>query len=89
MQLNIKSKDLRAAQSALHSFEKDFNALDASYKCLAQSHDLLVLELVRQLAYLRTYTGKTLEPQALSQIVAQFARCLPAEEVFPLFCCSS
>ena len=72
----------------LHSLEKNYGALDASYKSLAQSHDLLVLELVRQLASLRTYTGKTLEPQVLSQIIGQFARCLPAEEVsFSSFAC--
>ncbi len=67
----------------MHSMEKSFCALETSYKSLAQSHDLLVLELVRQLACLRSYSGLTLEPQALSQMITQFARCLPADEVHP------
>lgn len=81
LQLNSKTKDLRGSQAVLHTLEKSYAALDANYKVLAQNHTLLVLEVMRQLAYLKTCIGKPLEQGALAQIIAQIAQRLPAEEV--------
>lgn len=77
----MKAKDLRGSQAVLHSMEKSFAALDATYKMLAQSHTLLVVELVRQLSCLKAAVGKPLEQSLLTHVLAQIAQRLPPEEV--------
>ena len=87
VQLTARTRDLRASQKALRSLQDSCLARDASHKASAYSHELLVIELVRHLACLRSYIGKPLEKVVLSQMAAQFAHYLPAEEV-RIFSCS-
>ena len=81
MQLTGKTKELRTAQSMSNSLEKDLAAVDANYKVLAQSHSLLVVELVRHLTCLRSLSGKQLDQSTLAQMIAQLVQRLPAKEV--------
>lgn len=83
VQLTAKAREQRASQSLLQSLEKDYSVLNSSYKRLAQSHDMLVMELLRHLTFLRNFSGKQLEPQAVSQMLAQFSQFLPSDEVKP------